>query len=282
MSPLTADTTIMSDSATTTSTARRRRGSVTTTPAGTVSVMTPPNSTFVELNYDDRARRASTVRAGAAGLGKDGCVATTGSDSGTASTGAPRRPGRPTAGSPDRREAVLAAARVQFSELGYERTTVRGVAQAAGVDSRLVTHYFGSKQRLFLAVVELPVEPRDILPGLIGGSDDPPHAVAGFLAALLDSPDYRQVSTGLLRAAASEPEAADAARALLSERLLLPLAEAIGADQAPLRASLLASQIAGLVLARFVLELEPVASLHGEDLARILEPVVRHYLLDPL
>ena len=78
-----------------------------------------------------------------------------------------RRPGRPTGGTRTR-EQIAAAARRQFAELGYERTTIRGVAKEAGVDPALVHHFFGSKQRLFLSVTELPLQPEEVLPRVCG------------------------------------------------------------------------------------------------------------------
>ena len=74
--------------------------------------------------------------------------------------------GRRPAGS-GTREAILAAASRAFAEQGYPRTTLRGIARDAGVDTRLVTHYFGSKQDLFVAVVELPFDPEQVMPALL-------------------------------------------------------------------------------------------------------------------
>ena len=71
--------------------------------------------------------------------------------------------GRRPAGS-GTREAILAAASRAFAEQGYPRTTLRGIARDAGVDTRLVTHYFGNKQDLFIAVVELPFDPEQVMP----------------------------------------------------------------------------------------------------------------------
>ena len=193
-----------------------------------------------------------------------------------------RRPGRPRADAAgSTRDALLAAARHQFAELGYDRTTVRGLAAEAGVDPKMVAHHFGSKQRLFLAVVDPPIDFAAVLPGILA-ADDPPRALAELIGALMQSPDYRRLATGLIRASASEPEAAPVARAVLTERLLLPLTSSLGSDQPELRASLLAAQMAGLVVARFVLEIEPVASLDAEALADVLTPVVRRYLVDPI
>ena len=188
-----------------------------------------------------------------------------------------RRPGRPRT-----REQILAAAGRLFADLGYDRTTVRGIAEAAGVDSRLVTHYFGSKQRLFLETTELPADPRVMFPVALRSGTDPARGLAEFIAGSLVDEQFQRVSSGLVRAAASDPEASVMAREFLTERMLRPIAEQIGADQPELRASLLASLTAGLVLARNILRIEPLASLEPAELAAWLTPVVRRYLLDPL
>ena len=193
----------------------------------------------------------------------------------------PTRPGR-RPGRPRTREQIAASASRLFAELGYDRTTIRGIADAAGVDSRLVTHYFGSKQRLFLEVTEPPADPRAILPTALRSGADPARGLAEFIAGSLVDEHFQRVSSGLVRAAASDPEASVMARDFLTERMLRPIAEQIGADQPELRASLLASLTAGLVLARNILRIEPLASLEPAQLAAWITPVVRRYLLDPL
>ena len=75
-----------------------------------------------------------------------------------------RRPG-----APDTRAAVLVAARASFAEQGYRGTTIRAVASTAGVDPALVHHYFGTKDDLFLAAMELPVDPREVIAHVIVG-----------------------------------------------------------------------------------------------------------------
>lgn len=188
-----------------------------------------------------------------------------------------RRPGRPAT-----REQILSAARDLFAELGYDRATIRAIAERAGVDSRLVTHYFGSKQRLFVAAAEPPVDPESVLPTLLRESDDPAVAMAHFIAALLDDPGYQRLATGLIRAAASEPEAAELAREFLTDRVLEPVARILDADQPDVRAALVGSQIVGLLFARNIIRIPALAALDSDQLASVLAPVVQRYLLDPL
>lgn len=197
-----------------------------------------------------------------------------------ASGGRGRRP----AGS-GTREAIAAAARRQFGELGYQRASLRSIAGEAGVDPRLVLHFFGSKQELFASVVELPFEPEAAFDALLApGEQGLGRRVAEFLLGILDSPEGRKTITGLIRAAVSEEEAAATIRELVARRLLLPLASRVGRDQPELRASLVASQVVGLAMARHVVGLTPLTTASHATLAAALAPVFEHYLtghLDP-
>jgi len=186
--------------------------------------------------------------------------------------------GRRPAGS-GTREAILTAAKRQFSELGYPGTTLRAIAAEAGVNTRLVTHYFGSKQELFVSVVELPFDPEATFDRLIApGPDGLGKRLATFVLGVLAAPAGRQTITGLLRAAASEEEAALMIRDLLVTRLLTPLARRLGGEDPELRAALLGSQIAGLAFARHIVGLPRLADASPAELADALAPVADHYL----
>ncbi len=179
-------------------------------------------------------------------------------------------------------EAIAAAAKRHFADFGYPGTTLRGIATDAGVDTRLVTHYFGSKQELFLAVVDLPFEPAEAFEVLLGpGRQGLGLRVATFMVGVLDSTAGRQTITGLLRAAASEEAAAQMLRSMLIERMLTPLAHRLGGQNPELRAALLGSQVAGLAMARHVVGLPVLNSIPSPALAAALGPVVEHYLTSP-
>ena len=107
-----------------------------------------------------------------------------------------RRRGPRSAGS-DTREAILETAREQFGTLGYRATTLRGVGSAAGVDPRLVLHYFGSKRELFSAAVRLPVDPAALI-GEVFANDATGVAegVARALIGILEDPETRQACAG--------------------------------------------------------------------------------------
>lgn len=181
------------------------------------------------------------------------------------------------------REAIHEAARRQFAELGYDRTSLRGIAAEAGVDPALVSHFFGSKQQLFVSVTELPVRPAEVLPVLLGG--DPQtmgERLARFILGLLESDEGRNRVIALVRAAAADPEAARIYRELLTTQLFGPIAEQLGADQPGLRAAFVGAQVVGLVMARYVVGLEPLASLDADTVAAVVAPNLQRLLTDPL
>jgi AcrR family transcriptional regulator len=189
-----------------------------------------------------------------------------------------RRPG------PSRtREAIGQAARRQFAELGYDRTTIRSVAAEALVDPALVLHYFESKQQLFLAAVELPFDVADLVEQIRTG----PRAKVGervveFALGVLRNPEALARWTGMVRAAASDPDAAAVLRDVLTKRIFEPLAEALGSDDAQLRANLASSQMVGIVMARYVIAIEPLASAEDETIAAAIAPTIQRYLVGDL
>lgn len=190
---------------------------------------------------------------------------------------APRRGRRP-AGS-GTREAIIEAARGQFGTLGYRRTTLREIARIAGVDPRLVLHYFGSKKQLFMESTQLPIDPEAAVERLFApGPDGLGRRAAALLVGSLEDPVTQQALVGLVRAAASEPEAAEVIRELLTERLLTPLARRVGLDQPELRASLMGAQVVGLTMTRHVVGLEPLTRASRDQLIRALTPVLEHFL----
>jgi AcrR family transcriptional regulator len=181
------------------------------------------------------------------------------------------------------REAILAAARRQFGERGFDRATIRSIAREAGVDPALVTHYHGSKQRLFLAAVELPFDPEYALPAVLAGDPgEMGRRFARLVVGLLEDPSSRAVILGIVRAAATEPEAARMVRDLIGERVLGVASRELGVDDAPLRVSLVGSQVVGLVMARYVVGIEPLASLPPDRVVEILGPTFQRYLVGPL
>lgn len=177
------------------------------------------------------------------------------------------------------RDAIVEEAKRQFGARGYRDTTLRSVAQGAGVDPKLVLHYFGSKQGLFAASVELPLAPEVVLTRVFAGERaGVPERAARVLVGVMEDASIRDTFTALLRAAVSEPEAAEVIRGILTTQMLLPVAERVGGDRPELRAAMLASQLVGLVMARYVVGIPPLVAATTEELVAALTPVFRHYL----
>ena len=181
------------------------------------------------------------------------------------------------------RAAVLAAAREAFGMQGYGATSVRAVARTAGVDPSLVLHFFGSKDGLFAAAIELPVEPTEVVAGLLaGGADDLGERIVRTFLAVWDASPGQGPMLAMLRSAVSHEDAAGMLRELLLRVILRPLAVGAGGSDPDLRAALLASQLVGLAITRYVLRLEPVTSASVDDLAPLLGPTLQRYLTGQL
>jgi AcrR family transcriptional regulator len=193
-----------------------------------------------------------------------------------------RRTGR-RPGDSGSKAAIAQAARRRFSRLGYDGTTIRAVAEEAGVDPALVVYFFGSKEQLFAACIEWPFDPSSELPAVIAaGPDGAGHRLVALLLETWDAEEGRNTIVALLRAAMSQEPAERQLRAFLETQILRPLVTGLGCDEPDLRASLVAAQLVGLAIARHVLRFEPVASMEAEQVVELVGPAVQRLLGDPL
>jgi AcrR family transcriptional regulator len=162
-------------------------------------------------------------------------------------------------------------------------TTIRGIAARAGVDPALVHHYFGSKQQLFVAAMELPVDLDAVVPGLLAGPpDELGYRIATFVLELWGAPHTRPLMLGIVRSAASDAVAAQLLRQILAEGPFAAIAKAIDRPDAELRATLVGSQLVGLAMARYIVGAEPLASAPVEVVARAVGPTIQRYLAGEL
>ena len=193
-----------------------------------------------------------------------------------------RRPGRP-AGNSDTRDRILASARELFARNGIGNTSIRAVAAAAGVDSALVHHYFGTKEKLFAAAVRLPIDPMTVL----GPLREVPVEELGYrlpsmLLPLWDS----EIGAGLvatLRSVVAGSEV-NLFRTFIQDVIAGEVGTRV--DDPPgsgiIRIQYVASQLIGVVMARYILELEPFASMPAERIARTIAPNLQRYLTGDL
>ncbi|MBJ8343041.1 TetR family transcriptional regulator [Antrihabitans sp. YC2-6] len=189
-----------------------------------------------------------------------------------------RRPGQS-----GTREAILDAARHRFAQVGFDKASIRSIAAEAGVDSALVHHYFGTKQDLFVAVVALPVDPvivlgplnaapidrlgEQIIRTVVGAWDSP--AGVGVLAAfrgVIAGADPTLIRTFLVEIA------------LKDVRVRVDVPKGSG-DK---RIALVASQMFGLLAARKIIEIEPIASMSLDELVPLVAPTLQRYLTGDL
>lgn len=190
-----------------------------------------------------------------------------------------RRPGNQ-----DTREAILKSSRRAFSERGYDGASIRAIATGAGVDPALVHHYFGTKEQLFLAAVEAPVNPGELLPqALAQGIDGAGKRIVTLFLSVWDSPTG-STAVALLRSALQHEWSARMLREFLITQILRRAMKALDLDptEAPVRAGLVATQIMGLAMARYVLKVEPIATMPADAVVRLIGPTIQHYLEDPL
>ena len=197
------------------------------------------------------------------------------------------------AGDSGTREAILAASRKRFAEHGYDGATIRGIAADAGVDPALVHHFYGTKERLFAAAMRLPVVPGELLgAALAAGPADPAESLGEHLVRTVlqawEVHEIRDVFVGLIRSASTSAQATTMLREFVTEAIVGRLSAVArpggGADPAGARyrASLVASQVVGLGLTRYVLGLEPLAAADLDALVAAVGPTVDRYLTGDL
>jgi AcrR family transcriptional regulator len=195
-----------------------------------------------------------------------------------------------TAGRPGRRPGdsrtrgdILTAARDEFAERGFDRATIRGIAATAGVDPALVLHYFGSKDELFGAALEIPVEPGVVLERAAAAHPDQlgTTIVRAFLEAW-EPPDNRQRLIAMVRSAMTNEVALGMVREYLVRRVFGPITLTLGVPDAELRANLVGSQFIGLSMMRYITRIEPIASASVDELVAAVGPTMQRYLTGDL
>jgi len=206
-------------------------------------------------------------------------------------TGRRGRAGR-RSGDSGTREAILEAARARFASLGYHRATIRAIAAEAAVDPALVHHYFGTKEALFVAAMRLPVVPSEVLtaalaPMAAGAPGGIGELMVRTALTLWETPGVRETFLGLIRSAVASEEVAVMLREFVAESILGTVARAAGLGapgsgmsqaEVEYRIGMVATQMVGLAMTRFVIGFPAVAGASVEDLAATIGPTVERYL----
>ncbi len=171
---------------------------------------------------------------------------------------------------------------MEFTERGFDGATVRVIAERAGVDPAMVNHWFGGKDKLFLASLEIPIDPDQVIPALLNGPAE--ELAARLIRTFLTVWD---VSGGgplvaLMRSVSSHEGAAAMFREFITRVIFGRLISALGVDQPELRTALAATQMAGLGMVRYVVRLEPLASADHDTVVAAIAPNLQRYLTGPL
>jgi AcrR family transcriptional regulator len=191
------------------------------------------------------------------------------------------RRGRRPAGE-DTRAALVDAAKAEFTEHGFDGATVRAIAEHAGVDSAMVNHWFGGKDELFVAALDIPVNPGEIISRALDG--DPEHTAERILRTFLCVWDINGGGplVALIRSIAGHATAAQMMREFIGGAIFGRIASAVAPDRPELRAALCSSQIVGLGMTRYVILLEPLASADHDTVIATIAPNLQRYLTGPL
>lgn len=196
-----------------------------------------------------------------------------------------RRPGRPRKdrGTASARAAILRAAADEFAERGYEAASLRAVARRAGVDSALVHHYFDGKADLFAATMEAPLRPDRVLEVVLAGPREAVgESLVRYLLERLDDDKAARRMVVILRTVLGSGPGTRMVREFLTREVLSKLAALSDGPDARLRAELAASQLVGIMMTRYALQVEPIASAPADELARRVGPVLQWHLFgDP-
>lgn len=175
------------------------------------------------------------------------------------------------------------AARLMFAERGYEGATLRAIAQQAGVDPALIHHFFASKAGVFAAALADLLEPAKLIPAIIEpGLDGLGERLLRMFVTLWEQGEAQNPLLAVIRSAVSHEEAAELLREFIGTEVLGRLGDVVEPAHRDLRTALVGSQIVGLVMARYVVKVEPLASADPDTLITTISPAIQYYLAGDL
>jgi AcrR family transcriptional regulator len=177
---------------------------------------------------------------------------------------------------------VLRAAKQRFAEEGYEKTTLRAIANDAHVDPSMVLYLFGSKVELFRESLRLIIDPEVLAGALADGDGDIGTRMVRTYLGIWEHPDTAASMVAMLQSATSNSDAHEAFRAFMQSYVLTAVSGALGGgEDARLRALLAATNLVGTAILRYVMRVAPLADLPTDDVVRLIAPSVTRYLTAP-
>ncbi|MDQ0801799.1 TetR family transcriptional regulator [Arthrobacter sp. SLBN-112] len=182
------------------------------------------------------------------------------------------------------RDHILEAARRLFAEHGFDGTSLRQVARTAGVDPAMIHHFFNGKDELFALSVELPADPEQVLAGMAESNPDQrAELIVRTVLRLWESPAQAGL-LAFLRGTIGSTAKTSLLREAVARRVISRITASVPGppEEVALRGNLVATQIVGLMMVRYVVRLEPLASAPPEDVVRLVAPTVQRYLTGPI
>jgi AcrR family transcriptional regulator len=173
----------------------------------------------------------------------------------------------------------VSAAGREFIDRGYDAASFRGIARRAGVDPALVHHYFADKAELFAETVSAPIRPDRIVAQILQGPRDRVgDSLVRMLLSAMENPKTRDRVIELLRTALGHHFAATMLRQFLFREVFHRIADGLDVPDGELRATLAATQVVGLMVVRYGVRAEPLASESIDEVARRIGPVIQWHL----
>lgn len=195
-----------------------------------------------------------------------------------------RKRGRPkgsTTGST--KSKILKAAAKEFARAGFEGASLRSVARRASVDPALVHHYFKNKSELFIQTMRIPVNPGDIIGQAVTAPlDDLGYALTSALVSTWQKPTFRAPAIAMVRGLISSNNATKILKPFIQKEIFSRIGSRLPEETAQERIALVASQFIGLIIARHVVALEPLASMDDDQLIELIAPTIQRYLTGDL
>jgi AcrR family transcriptional regulator len=186
-------------------------------------------------------------------------------------------------GEPVSRDVVLRAAKQRFAMEGYEKATLRAIARDAHVDPAMVLYLFGSKAELFRESLRLIIDPDVLVAAMTGDPDDQAGDIGARMVRtylnIWEGPDTAASMVAMLQSATSNSDAHDAFRGFMQSYVLTAVSGVLGGGEAArLRAMLAASQLVGVAVLRYVMNVAPLATLSADEVVTLIAPTVTRYL----
>jgi AcrR family transcriptional regulator len=173
---------------------------------------------------------------------------------------------------------IILVAQTLFSENGYEKVSLRSIARESDVDPALISHYFKSKQELFMeSMLPLFEAPRRLTNELDVPRKEMGISLAKLFVSLISNEKSKKLLVGIIRSSTSDEQAAKMMNRFITENVASVIKQKINKEDASLYSNLIGSQFVGIVMAREIIKIEPLASLNEDDLIKYLAPKLQIY-----